>query len=88
MKKYWRLILWIAWIIIAAIGTFGFAERVFIGHTKANYGSYIIWGLWVSAYLLHRPFGGIVPALSMIYVFGVKRLRKSDGSHYSQRSSR
>ncbi|MGA7902795.1 MAG: NrfD/PsrC family molybdoenzyme membrane anchor subunit, partial [Terrimicrobiaceae bacterium] len=77
MKKYWRLILWIAWIIIAAIGTFGFVERVFIGHTKANYGSYIIWGLWVSAYIYFIGLSaGSFLLSSMIYVFGVKRLEK------------
>jgi protein NrfD len=77
MKKYWRIILWIVWIIIAAIGTFGFVERVFIGHTKANYGSYIIWGLWVSAYIYFIGLSaGAFLLSSMIYVFGVKRLEK------------
>jgi protein NrfD len=77
MKKYWRLILWIVWIVIAAIGTFGFVERVFIGHAKANYGSYIIWGLWVSAYIYFIGLSaGSFLLSSMIYVFGVKRLEK------------
>jgi Ni/Fe-hydrogenase subunit HybB-like protein len=77
MKKHWRIILWSLWIVIAVIGSLGFFERVFIGHTKANYGSYIIWGLWVSAYIYFIGLSaGSFLLSSMIYVFGVKRLEK------------
>ncbi len=48
----------IFWISIAAlvVGAVGLADRLFLGHLHAAYGSYVPWGLWVSMYLF---FAGV-----------------------------
>ncbi|RMF82179.1 MAG: polysulfide reductase [Chloroflexi bacterium] len=38
-------------IIALIIGVFGVAARLTGGHRDANYGSYVVWGLWVAMYL-------------------------------------
>jgi molybdopterin-containing oxidoreductase family membrane subunit len=77
MKKHWRILLWVLWLVVAALGIHGFASRMLEGHRHANYGSYIIWGLWVSAYIYFIGLSaGSFLLSSMIYVFGVKKLEK------------
>lgn len=44
------------WVILALVGILGIFERLVNGHHSANYGSYVVWGLWVSAYIY---FAGI-----------------------------
>ena len=53
MKSSTKTILWILWIIGAALGGAGVFNRFATGHHDANYGSYIVWGLWVSAYIYY-----------------------------------
>jgi molybdopterin-containing oxidoreductase family membrane subunit len=38
------------------IGAWGLYDRMTFGHANANYGSYVVWGLWVAMYLF---FAGI-----------------------------
>ncbi len=44
-------------------GLWGFYDRFAFGHQNANYGSYIVWGLWVAMYLF---FAGIAAGGFMI----------------------
>jgi len=44
-------------------GLWGFYERFAFGHVNANYGSYVVWGLWVAMYLF---FAGIAAGGFMI----------------------
>lgn len=46
------------WIAVAAlaVGVIGLADRLFLGHRDAAYGSYVVWGLWVAMYLF---FAGV-----------------------------
>ncbi len=44
-------------------GLWGFYDRFAFGHQNANYGSYVVWGLWVSMYLF---FAGIAAGGFMI----------------------
>jgi protein NrfD len=44
-------------------GLWGFYDRFVFGHQDANYGSYVVWGLWVSMYLF---FAGIAAGGFMI----------------------
>ena len=37
-------------------GLWGFYDRFAFGHQDANYGSYVVWGLWVAMYLF---FAGV-----------------------------
>ena len=38
-------------VLALLAGVWGFYNRLFIGHQDANYGSYVVWGLWVAMYL-------------------------------------
>lgn len=38
-------------VLALLAGIWGFYNRLFIGHQDANYGSYVVWGLWVAMYL-------------------------------------
>jgi molybdopterin-containing oxidoreductase family membrane subunit len=44
-------------------GLWGFYDRFSFGHQNANYGSYVVWGLWVAMYLF---FAGIAAGGFMI----------------------
>ena len=68
------LVLWMALIIFGAAGLI---ERLRHGHESAAYGSYVVWGLWVSAYVYFIGLSaGAFLLSSLIYVFGVKELAK------------
>jgi len=72
-----RLALWIGWLLLVTFGAWGFFGRLFLGRDDANYGSYIIWGLWVAAYIYFIGLSaGSFLLSSMIYVFGFKNLEK------------
>ncbi|MGQ9492038.1 MAG: NrfD/PsrC family molybdoenzyme membrane anchor subunit [Anaerolineae bacterium] len=38
-------------VLALLAGAWGFYDRLFLGHRDANYGSYVVWGLWVAMYL-------------------------------------
>ena len=71
MNASFKIIAWAVWIILVLIGIAGIFERFLNGHHSANYGSYVVWGLWVSAYIY---FAGI-SAGSFLF-FCVIRLAK------------
>lgn len=54
-------------------GLWGFYLRFFVGEREVNYGSYVVWGLWVAMYLF---YGGISTGSMMIasfdYLFGIR----------------
>ena len=56
MNSSFKKIAWVVWLILALLGVAGVFERIIHGHASANYGSYVVWGLWVSAYIY---FAGI-----------------------------
>lgn len=43
-------------VVALAIGLWGIYVRLTTGHMEANYGSYVVWGLWVAMYLF---FAGV-----------------------------
>jgi molybdopterin-containing oxidoreductase family membrane subunit len=45
------------------IGGWGVYDRLVFGHLNANYGSYVVWGLWVAMYLF---FAGVAAGCFMI----------------------
>lgn len=55
------------------IGLWGFYLRFFVGERDVNYGSYVVWGLWVAMYLF---FAGLATGAFMIatldHLFSVK----------------
>jgi molybdopterin-containing oxidoreductase family membrane subunit len=59
--------------LLLLLGLYGILVRLFIGERDVNYGSYVVWGLWVAMYLF---FAGVSTGAYMIasleYLFGVK----------------
>ena len=59
--------------LLLVLGLYGFITRLFVGERDVNYGSYVVWGLWVAMYLF---FAGLSTGSYMIatleYLFGVK----------------
>jgi molybdopterin-containing oxidoreductase family membrane subunit len=45
------------------IGAWGVYDRLAFGHTNTNYGSYVVWGLWVAMYLF---FAGVAAGAFMV----------------------
>ena len=77
MKSSIKTLLWILWIIGAVLGGAGVYNRFATGHHDAAYGSYIVWGLWVSGYIYYIGLSaGAFLLSSLIYVFGVKKLER------------
>lgn len=69
--------LWVVLGIAFVIGLIGVVQRLFLGHTLTGYGSYVVWGLWVSMYIYFIGLSaGAFLISSLIYVFGVKQLEK------------
>lgn len=77
MNTTTKIVLWILWILSAVLGGAGVYNRFANGHLDASYGSYIVWGLWVSAYIYYIGLSaGAFLLASLIYVFGVKQLER------------
>jgi molybdopterin-containing oxidoreductase family membrane subunit len=59
--------------LLLLLGLYGFLARLFVGERDVNYGSYVVWGLWVAMYLF---FAGLSTGSYMIatleYLFGIK----------------
>jgi len=73
--RIFQVLVIIAWIFFAVLGLQGIAERLWHGHHAANYGSYVVWGLWVSAYIYFIGLSaGAFLLSSLIYVFDFKQL--------------
>lgn len=68
---------WLAWCLLATLGSIGFWQRLSQGHLLANYGSYVPWGLWVAAYIYFVGLSaGAFLLSSLVYVFKVKALER------------
>ncbi len=77
MTKKIKLALWVLWIALTIVGVFGIYLRLFSGRELANTGSYVPWGLWVSAYIYFIGLSaGAFLLSSLIYVFRVEALRR------------
>jgi molybdopterin-containing oxidoreductase family membrane subunit len=58
-----KKVLFVLSIIALLIGAWGLYDRLVFGHVNANYGSYVVWGLWVAMYLF---FAGLAAGGFMI----------------------
>lgn len=67
-----KKIFYILGIVALLIGIWGVYLRLTSGHQQANYGSYVVWGLWVAMYLF---FAGVAAGGFMIatleYLFDI-----------------
>ncbi len=69
--------LYAVWAVAFALGLWGLWERLLLGHRLAGYGSYVVWGLWVSTYIyLVGLSAGAFLLSSLVYVFGFQRLER------------
>jgi protein NrfD len=67
---------WVVVIAMLAVGVVGMYWRLTAGHTMANYGELIVWGLWVAMYIYFIGLSaGAFLISSLVYVFGVERFR-------------
>ena len=72
-----RILLWILWLTGAVLAAHGLYQRFFHGHHAAAYGSYVVWGLWVSGYIYFIGLSaGSFLLSSLIYVLGFKPLHR------------
>ncbi len=77
MNNTRRAILWALWLAAAAFGLFGLHQRFIVGRELTNQGSYVPWGLWVTAYVYFIGLSaGAFLLSSMVYVFRIEALRK------------
>ncbi|RMF15131.1 MAG: hypothetical protein D6761_08410 [Candidatus Dadabacteria bacterium] len=72
-----RRVLYVLWIVIAAVGAWGLWQRAETGHRLANYGSYVPWGLWVAAYIFFIGLSAGAFLLSaLVFGFGFNKLER------------
>jgi protein NrfD len=65
----------VLWTVLLAAGGYGVWLRLAHGHADANYGSYVVWGLWVAAYIYFIGLSaGAFLMSSLVYVFRVRQL--------------
>lgn len=77
MRQVFKAAVLLIWIAMALMGGAGLVERLNHGHHAAAYGSYVVWGLWVSAYIYFIGLSaGSFLLSSLIYVFGVRQLER------------
>lgn len=70
-----RRVLWAVWIVLAAVGAWGWGARLFLGGMSSSLTSYVPWGLWVASYIYFIGLSaGAFLLSSLVYVFGVRRL--------------
>lgn len=68
---------WIIVAILGIVGSVGIIQRLGWGHAFTNYGSYVPWGLWVSAYIYFIGLSaGAFLLSSLVYVFRVPLLER------------
>ncbi|MCS7184346.1 MAG: polysulfide reductase NrfD [bacterium] len=71
-----RRVLYTLSVILLFAGIYGFYDRLFNGHINANYGSYVVWGLWVSLYLFFAGVSsGSFVVASFDYLFKIGLFR-------------
>lgn len=71
--RFWKVL----WGVLFGVGLVGVGQRLLFGHRLAAYGSYVPWGLWVSAYLYFIGLSaGAFLLSSLAYVFGVRKLER------------
>ena len=69
-----KRLFWVLGAALFAIGLIGWYQRFVFGHTRANYGSIVTWGLWVAAYIYFIGLSaGSFLISSLVYVFNSKR---------------
>lgn len=75
MKKSLKTIIAIIWLIAFIVGGIAVIERFGHGRDPAAFGSYVMWGLWVAAYIFFsgRSAGAFLLS-SLVYVFEIKKL--------------
>lgn len=65
---------WIIGALLFIVGLYGWYVRLAFGHTQANYGQIVPWGLWVAVYIYFIGLSaGSFLISSMVYVFRIKR---------------
>lgn len=71
--RFWKVL----WGVLFGVGLVGVGQQLLFGHRLAAYGSYVPWGLWVSAYLYFIGLSaGAFLISSLAYVFGVRKLER------------
>lgn len=76
-SKGLRVVFLVIFGLFAAWGVVGVVQRLLLGHHLTNYGSYVPWGLWVSAYIYFVGLSaGSFLLSSMIYVFRIQGLSR------------
>ncbi|GAB6166346.1 polysulfide reductase NrfD [Thermostilla marina] len=77
MKAVGKGIVGLIWLVLLLVGLPGVVTWLTSGRDAAAYGSYVPWGLWVSAYIYFIGLSaGAFLLSSLVYVFGVKKLEK------------
>lgn len=70
MKNTREKILWGVAVVVFIVGLYGLYLRFTQGHAGANYGSYVPWGLWISAYtMLVGASAGAFGLAAVIFMF-------------------
>ena len=76
-KQIMKKIFYILWGIAFILGSIGVAQRFMYGHELANYGSRVVWGLWVAMYIYFIGLSaGAFLLSSLVYVFKIKMFEK------------
>lgn len=75
MNKTMKSIVYVLWAIAFALGGVGVWQRLSYGHELANYGSYVVWGLWVAGYIYFVGLSaGAFLFAALVHVLDVKPL--------------
>ncbi|MGB9601761.1 MAG: NrfD/PsrC family molybdoenzyme membrane anchor subunit, partial [Limisphaerales bacterium] len=72
-----KKIFWVVGGSLFLIAIYGWYVRFVYGHTQANYGSIVTWGLWVAAYIYFIGLSaGSFLVSSLVYVFNFKKFER------------
>lgn len=72
-----KKIFWAFGGVMLLVGFYGWAVRFIDGHTQANYGSIVTWGLWVAGYIYFIGLSaGSFLVSSLVYVFNFKKFER------------
>jgi protein NrfD len=63
-----KKVLYVLGVLALLVGVWGIYDRLVFGHANADYGSYVVWGLWVAMYLF---FAGTAAGCFMVASFDI-----------------
>ena len=84
-----KKVLYAVCILALIFGAWGVVDRLSTGHQNANYGSYVVWGLWVAMYLFFAgTAAGSFMFATLDFLFNIKLFKGTGKAAFGKAKSK